>query len=96
MLPCTVFMALANACHRCHGQEPANGAPMSLIAFEDFQRRSIVKPRPLIYEAALMRMNGTAIPVMPPGGMITAEDKKTLLDWLGSGAPAANGGNACP
>lgn len=94
-LPCAVYMALAHACYRCHGEVPANGAPMSLTTWEDFQRRTIVRPKPLMYEAARMRIDGSRQPLMPPGGAITAADKKVLLDWLSSGAPAADSGGSC-
>lgn len=95
MIPCAVWQALARACHSCHGAVPANGAPMSLIAQSDFQRMTIVRPRPPIYEVARMRVDGSRLPLMPPDGMITAEDKKTVLDWLNSSAPAATSGDAC-
>jgi hypothetical protein len=69
---------------------------MSLIAWEDFQRNSIVKPRPPMHEVARKRVDGTRLPLMPPGGVIATEDKQTLIDWLSQGAPAANGDDACP
>lgn len=97
MLPCAVNKALDNACHRCHGVAPANGAPMSLVVLDDFHRNSIVKPQLPIYQKALKRMDGSASPVMPPGGMITDADKKTLIDWLTAGALAATSSDAtCP
>jgi len=89
VVPCEVSAALANACHVCHGRVPANGAPMSLVEPADFQRLRIVRPRISFAEAALMRMNGTKSPPMPPAEYpISEEDKTTLIDWLGQGAPA--------
>ena len=96
MIPCNAWQALARACHSCHGEKPTNGAPMSLTALSDFQRKTIVKPNPIISDVARMRIDGTRLPLMPPDGKITPEDKKTLLDWLNGGAPAATSGNACP
>jgi hypothetical protein len=97
-LPCTVAEALARACHKCHGPKPANGAPMSLVVPADFQRLRITKPRIPNYQNALMRLDGSAQPQMPPtGSEITNEDKTTLIDWLSSGAPAASSSAAaCP
>ena len=94
-IPCPVIEALTNACYRCHGPMPINGAPMALTAWEDFQRNSIVKPKPPLYEVARMRIDGSRMPLMPPGGAIAPEDKKTLLDWLGNKAPAATTDEPC-
>jgi hypothetical protein len=90
-----VSKALANACHKCHGPVPANGAPMSLVTLDDFQALTVGgRPRIPKYQAALMRMNGTKNPPMPPASTpISDADKKTLIDWLSQDAPAANG---CP
>jgi hypothetical protein len=45
-----------------------------------------------------MRMNGSRNPPMPPATQpITDADKKTLIDWLSAGAPAASASEAaCP
>lgn len=88
-------MALATNCHSCHGPVPANGAPMSLTTWDDFQRPSIVRPKPPMHEVARMRIDGSRQPLMPPGGTISDADKKTLLDWLTAGALAADSGSAC-
>lgn len=98
MLPCEVTEALARSCHRCHGPAPANGAPMSLVVPADFERLRITRPRIPMSEWALMRMDGSASPPMPPADSpITDDDKATLIDWLSRGAPAAAADMmACP
>jgi hypothetical protein len=98
MVPCEVTKALANACHRCHGPVPINGAPMPLVVMEDFHVLSVGgMPKIPKYQVALMRMDGRRGPPMPPAtSPITDEDKKTLIDWFSSGAPAATGdANTC-
>lgn len=85
--------ALANACHRCHGPVPANGAPMPLVTIADFRVLSIQTPKVPKSQLALLRMNGSRNPPMPPASSpITDQDKKTLIDWLSDGAPEATGG----
>ncbi|HKU39337.1 MAG TPA: hypothetical protein VJR89_14345 [Polyangiales bacterium] len=90
-IPCDVYKALARACHRCHGPVPTNGAPMELVKIEDFRVLSVQnKPKIPKSELALLRMNGSRNPPMPPtNSPITDEDKKTLIDWLSAGAPEA-------
>jgi hypothetical protein len=97
-VPCDVFKALASSCHRCHGRVPANGAPMSLVELPDFQVLTIQTPKIPKYQQARERMDGSKSPSMPPpGSPITDVDKTTLIDWLGKGAPAADGGmDSCP
>jgi hypothetical protein len=97
-IPCDAFKALQNSCHRCHGEVPANGAPMSLVKTADFQVLTVQTPKIPKYQQARERIDGTKNPRMPPpGSPITDADKQTLIDWLGKGAPAAEGGAAsCP
>lgn len=88
-VPCAVSKALANACHSCHGPVPTNGAPMPLVVLADFHTLSVAgKPKVPKYQLALMRIDGSRSPLMPPGGAITEQDKKTLIDWLSDGALA--------
>jgi hypothetical protein len=87
-LPCAVSKALVKNCQSCHGAQLVGGAPMSLVTFADFKKPAVTKPLLTVQQLALMRINDTAAP-MPPGGVIAADDKKTLSDWLTAGAPAA-------
>jgi hypothetical protein len=93
-----VSRALERNCHLCHGTVPANGAPMSLVTLEDFHGMSLSsrsKPSIPKYEQALMRMDGSRNPPMPPARVaITEADKTLLIDWLGNGALAATGEEA--
>lgn len=91
-IPCPVFTALARSCHSCHGEVPANGAPMALVKTADFEALSVGKPKIPKYDLALMRMDGSRRPPMPPAtSAITDEDKTTIMDWLKAKAPAASG-----
>lgn len=65
---------------------------MPLVTLQDFQNLSVGgNPKVPKYELALMRMNGSKGPPMPPAtSPITDEDKQTLIDWLSDGAPAGD------
>jgi hypothetical protein len=93
-LPCSVTKALVTNCQKCHGAQLVGGAPMSLLTYADFKKMAVTKPALTVQALALMRLNDAAAP-MPPGGMISAEDKKTLTDWLSAGAPTAATGDTC-
>lgn len=64
---------------------------MPLVTLQDFMVLSVGgKPRVPKYQLALARMDGSKGPPMPPAtSPISEADKKTLIDWLSSGAPAA-------
>jgi hypothetical protein len=87
-LPCAVSKTLVSKCQSCHGAMLVGGAPMSLVTFADFKKPAVTQPTLTVGQLALMRLNDTAKP-MPPGGTISADEKKTLTDWLSAGAPAA-------
>jgi len=87
-LPCDVSAALAAHCQPCHGDPPIGGAPMRLSSVDDFQRPASSQPQLTVRELALMRINDVVRP-MPPGGALDVGARKTLVDWLSSGAPAA-------
>lgn len=87
-LPCAVATALVKNCQKCHGVNPAFGAPMPLVKLADLSAPSKTDASLTVAEAAHKRLNDAAKP-MPPGGMISAEDKQTLEDWLQGGMRAA-------
>jgi hypothetical protein len=94
-MPCAISKALASNCQKCHGSTPSFGAPMPLAQMSDFHKASTSDETQQIYQLAQQRLNDTAKP-MPPGGMISAEDKKALNDWLAAGAlPSANTESDC-
>jgi hypothetical protein len=94
-MPCAISKALASNCQKCHGPTPSFGAPMPLALMADFHKPSTSDKTQEVYQLAQKRLNDTAKP-MPPGGMISAEDKKALNDWLAAGAlPSTNTETGC-
>jgi hypothetical protein len=87
-LPCAVSKALIANCQQCHGAQQIGGAPMPLVTYSDVKKMAVTKPSMTVQQLALTRMNDVAMP-MPPGGKISAADKKTLTDWLSAGATPA-------
>ena len=66
---------------------------MSLLTPADFQKMGASEAIPL-HQLAAKRMDGRAMPLMPPAGLISSDEKATLLNWLNAGAlpaPASEG-----
>jgi len=86
--PCEVFAALQTNCHTCHQSPPLNGAPFSLLTYEDTQQ-----PFGTLGQLRWQRMLEVVDSgFMPLGKTITPADKQVLLDWLnGCAQPAATG-----
>ncbi len=85
-IPCEVQSALAT-CNECHAAEPVYGAPMPLVSAADFQAKN-AKGR-AYHAGALLRVNGSEKPVMPPPGYeLTASEESALTAWLEEGAPS--------
>ncbi len=83
--PCDVFTVLQNNCHSCHQAPPLNGAPYSLLTYED--------TREIITTTMLPRWKRMGETVesgfMPLGKAIPEADKQLLLDWVaGCALPA--------
>lgn len=93
-VPCAVSKILAAACQKCHGATTAFGAPMSLVTAADFQKLGISEKIPL-HALAIKRITGVSTPLMPPGGLLSMDEKKVLTDWLGAGAPPAASETKC-
>jgi hypothetical protein len=87
-LPCAVSKALIANCQQCHGAQQIGGAPMPLVTYADIKKMAVTKPSMSVQQLALVRLNDVAMP-MPPGGKISAADKKILTDWLTAGATPA-------
>ena len=99
-LPCAVYDVLKAKCQTCHTVPAQNGAPFPLLTYEDTRGDYGGKQR--------WERMGPAITsgFMPFGAApdLTADEKQTLLDWLGAcGAPEAEGAGcgcddpaACP
>ena len=100
---CDARAVVAAKCTRCHADPPVNGAPFSLVTYED-----MLAPSPSSKNAERTRadrmlaavesgfMPFVSLRVEPPVEPLTCEEKATLLAWLRDGAPPApSGENAC-
>jgi hypothetical protein len=93
-VPCDVAAVLEDKCGVCHGDDPAFGAPMSLVSWEDFQEPS---PSPRYdgapsWEISQLRIHDEDDP-MPPRGLPTlgAADLAVLDAWFDAGTPKGDG-----
>jgi uncharacterized membrane protein len=95
-LPCDVDRVLVETCQLCHAANPAFGAPMSLVDWEDTQATTPSADRP-VWQQMQRRIDDPVMP-MPPGGTteLTAADRAILADWFAAGAPPRAEGAECP
>lgn len=90
-LPCDVREALESRCWTCHGATP-EGAPMSLVTYENFQAPAASDPDRPVHELALERIHDTENPMPPRQREQLSADQKAALDaWLTQGAPRFTG-----
>lgn len=76
-----VMNVIANNCADCHGLPVSNGAPMSLVSYED-----IVESATLInIRINLLESNPLSMPQNRPN--ITQADKDTIKNWIDAGMP---------
>lgn len=92
-LPCAVAKVLARSCTRCHGAPPRNGAPDSLVTYDDLVAPSDDDPSRNVAEVALERMKATREP-MPPEGTVAAPDLASFEAWVDAGTPRGSCGSA--
>ncbi|MET0390414.1 MAG: hypothetical protein ABW321_30865 [Polyangiales bacterium] len=94
-LPCNVAQLLAANCGKCHGREPAFGAPMSLTSLADLHAPAKTDSSLTVAQASVKRMLADASP-MPPGNNILESERQMLVDYLNAGpAPASAQAGAC-
>ncbi|HTR49258.1 MAG TPA: hypothetical protein VMJ10_01045 [Kofleriaceae bacterium] len=90
-LPCDVQTILSDHCTSCHGDPPSNGAPMSLVTYDD-----LIAPGTdgqSIAQRALVRMTSTTMPMPPaPSAPVAATDIATFQAWVDAAMPP---GTAC-
>ena len=83
--PCDVFTVLQNNCHSCHQAPPLNGAPYSLLTYEDTREIITTTMAPRWKRMGEVVDSG----FMPLGKTISETDKQILLDWVaGCALPA--------
>jgi hypothetical protein len=97
---CEALTVLRAKCHRCHQDPQLNGAPFSLLTYDDTQVISGSKKQPrwqrMKNAVETDFMPATFIKDLdPPVEPLTAEEKQTLLTWFAQGAQPL-GGLDCP
>lgn len=94
-LPCDVERVVAKNCRECHASAPAFGAPMPLVAWDDFHAKAVSSPQKSVAELVRARTHDDARPMpQPPRPRLSAADQKILDDWIAAGAP--EGKVSCP
>src|SRR5215470_15238578 len=63
-LPCDVRAVFETSCQGCHGHPPQNGAPMSLVTYDDVMSTDSSGVRYI--DRAIARMQDPAKPMPPP------------------------------
>lgn len=99
---CAALQVVRDKCQRCHSDPPANGAPVPLLTYEDFQRPYGAEK---YWQAAAEAVERDVMPYLalnepptslsPPVEPLTKDEKTTLLGWLERGAQP-EGGTDCP
>lgn len=87
-LPCEVDDVFAKKCRRCHATPPRHGAPFSFYTWAEVQ--TLRSTQPLYQHIGRVVESGfMPLPIQanPPVEPLTDIEKKTLLDWVGAGAP---------
>jgi hypothetical protein len=90
---CQAERVLRESCQRCHGDPPVNGAPFSLVTYEDTQQPyDVGKARwQRMYEVVESDFMPLRLRLDPPVEPLTCEQKKTLLGWLAQCAGPVDG-----
>jgi hypothetical protein len=100
---CQALAVLQAKCQRCHQDPTKNGAPMSLLTWEDTHAPwSATQDVHDVMLAAVERdfmpyvvLNNPPTNLMPPVEPLAADEKTTLVAWLRQGA-LLEGGAHCP
>ena len=87
-LPCEVTKLFADRCLGCHGLQPINTPPLSLVTYANLTATSTTDPTKKVIERAIQRMQDTTDP-MPPGPTATVPPSELvpLQSWVAAGTP---------
>jgi hypothetical protein len=92
-LPCDVDAVLAGHCRSCHGSPPSQGAPMSLVSYDDLVRPALSDPSKTNAAMALLRMQDPQRPMPPPpNALVTVVEVEAMSGWINSGYPSGSCG----
>jgi len=93
-LPCDVQTLVASKCLSCHGEKLASGVTFPLTSLDAFHQPAPSDESRKIYEVAVDRVTATdtsKVKRMPPASVsITADETKTIADWLKAGAKGSD------
>jgi hypothetical protein len=94
-LPCDVQSVLSDHCVSCHGNPPSNGAPISLVTYDD-----LIAPATggaTAAQRALVRMTSTTSPMPPaPASPVPTAQIAAFQSWVNSGTPPGTCGTNDP
>jgi hypothetical protein len=85
-IPCDVASLLATSCTDCHGAMPSEGAPVSLVTYEELAAPSKTDPTLSLAALAVDRLKDAKRP-MPPDEAIPPSDVAALERWVIAGLP---------
>lgn len=87
-IPCEVDRVLRDKCRRCHTIPSRHAAPLALLTWDQVHAERHGQPvYALMARAIRTDSMPFRIPANPPIERLTAQERKTLLDWLDRGAP---------
>jgi hypothetical protein len=101
---CQALTVIRAKCQRCHQSPRQHGAPVPFLTYDDTQAQYFTTTQKWsdamvgVMARGVMpdlSQNDPPVSLMPPVEPLTAEEKKTLLDWLAQGAKP-EGGTDCP
>ena len=85
-LPCDVQTVLSDHCTSCHGNPPSNGAPMSMVTYDDLIAPGLGGAS--VAQRALVRMTSTTSPMPPaPAAAVPAAQIATFQAWVDASMP---------
>lgn len=87
---CAARAVLERNCQRCHGAKPSNGAPFSLVTYEDTQasnKKGKARFETIAQVVESELMPPTYLELEPPVAALPGEDRELLLAWCKQGAP---------
>jgi hypothetical protein len=93
-LPCDVQTILKERCNNCHGTVRDFAAPMSMVTHADLMAPAPLTPKSKVYEELALRIRDEGSP-MPPDGMLSEQEIRTLESWVEAGAKARASGDKC-